>query len=730
MRTNANSLRRLQAGRPRLAACAVAVLSGLAAAPAMADGPTRAYYLLTADNAIAMAVETRPELTTSVFPVTGLAIDERIVAIDVRPSNNRLYGLAHDPKVGRVRLYLIDLGSGQARARAVGPSAAFTAMDGSSPLPIFAASFDIDFNPTVDRLRVVASSGLNFRMNPNTGTLVDGNFGGATPVGGVNPDGMLNRLSAAGTVPARGMATGYTNNRINVGATTQYTIDATVDMLYIQNPPNAGNLVSPVSLTADGAVLDIGSMAGFDIPPGVDVASGGAGATGTGYGAFTVAGVPGLYGVDLATGATTRLGGFGGVSVVGLAVADLAPAALTLSLDGTRLQRFNLADPGSAVEVGVLGVTPGERLVGLDSRPATGQVYALGINALADTGTLYLVDPQSGAGTASATPVGPIGGISFQTPATTPGGQPTPVDFDELPFGVDFNPTVDRLRAISASGLNFRVDPNTGLPVDADGNAANGTTPDGEITGPLGIQLGATAYTSNFNGAVATTQYTIDALGGVLYIQNPPNAGTQGMPQPIQLGGQPFVFGGGVGFDIPPGAGTATAHALVPGTGYFTSETTLGNPELYALGLTGAAATTLGPIRANNLPVGSVDSLVAWAAPIDVGFEPMNARVAEGAGTAVVQVVRSGGAPLVVTYRTVDGTAIAGSDYTPVSGVLFFSGNDTARAINVPVLADGIDENDESFRIILAGPFAAPRELTVTILGDAVFRDGFEGVAP
>jgi hypothetical protein len=185
-----------------------------------------------------------------------------------------------------------------------------------------------------------------------------------------------------------------------------------------------------------------------------------------------------------------------------------------------------------------------------------------------------------------------------------------------------------------------------------------------------------------------------------------------------------------VGFDVPPGAGSNTANAFTAGVGYFTSETMLGTPEVYALGLTGGAATSLGQIRVAGLAPGSVDSLVAWAAPISVGFTPDPARVGENISNAVINVTRSGGAPLVVTYRTVDGTATAGSDYTAVEGVLFFAGNDTTRSINIPILADALDEPNETFRIVLAGPFAAGGETTVTILTDAIFRDGFEALAP
>ncbi len=60
------------ARRTRRRGLVLALALALSSTSALADGPTRAYYLLTADNAIAMAVESRPGLTTAVFPVVGL----------------------------------------------------------------------------------------------------------------------------------------------------------------------------------------------------------------------------------------------------------------------------------------------------------------------------------------------------------------------------------------------------------------------------------------------------------------------------------------------------------------------------------------------------------------------------------------------------------------------------------------------------------------------------------
>ena len=43
-------------------------------------------------------------------------------------------------------------------------------------------------------------------------------------------------------------------------ATLLYAIDSAVDTLYVQNPPNAGTLTTPVKLS-----VDVGNDVGFDI---------------------------------------------------------------------------------------------------------------------------------------------------------------------------------------------------------------------------------------------------------------------------------------------------------------------------------------------------------------------------------------------------------------------------------------------------------------------------------
>lgn len=98
----------------------------------------------------------------------------------------------------------------------------------------------------------------------------------------------------------------------------------------------------------------------------------------------------------------------------------------------------------------------------------------------------------------------------------------------------------------------------------------------------------------------------------------------------------------------------------------------------------------------------------------------------EAGGPVTVTVTRSGGSlggPVTVDYATADGSATAGSDYTPVTGTLTFGPGETSKSFTVPVLNDSIHESDESFRVVLSNPaggaaLGSPANATVTIADD------------
>jgi len=62
------------------------------------------------------------------------------------------------------------------------------------------------------------------------------------------------------------------------------------------------------------------------------------------------------------------------------------------------------------------------------------------------------------------------------------------------------------------------------------------------------------------------------------------------------------------------------------------------------------------------------------------------------------------GQTVLVNYATANGTAVAGVDYTAVSGVLTFTPGQTSRTISVPVLGDLVPEQNETFLVLLSSP--------------------------
>jgi hypothetical protein len=182
-----------------------------------------------------------------------------------------------------------------------------------------------------------------------------------------------------------------------------------------------------------------------------------------------------------------------------------------------RLIQFSSANPCALIgQRNVTGLRKNERLVGIDFRPATGQLYGLGSSS-----RLYTIDPQSGK-------------------ATQVGAQPFSPKLEGKFFGFDFNPTVDRIRVVSDKGQNLRLHPDLGTVVDADPNTA-GIQPDGrlaydntdadgdpvDVNAGRRVRAGGAAYTNPDNDpATGTTLYDIDADRDTLATQNPPNNGT------------------------------------------------------------------------------------------------------------------------------------------------------------------------------------------------------------
>ena len=356
------------------------------------------------------------------------------------------------------------------------------------------------------------------------------------------------------------------------------------------------------------------------------------------------------------------------------------------------LLRFNADTPNQALSIApVTGLQPMERLVGIDFRPATGQLYAMGV--VGATGRLYTLNLD----TAAATLVG----AGFALPQSA--GVVAGVD-----YGFDFNPTVDRIRVVADSRDNFRLNPNTGAVAGAD-TALNSLTGTPVITGA--------AYDRNFVASPqpATTLFGIDAntdqlvtIGNVNGAPTSPNSGMV-----FVVGNLGFnATTSNVGFDITNGV-EGTAYALL------NVNSLLG---LFSVNLTMGAATPIG----SGIPFPLVDIAVAPAGAVQ--FSAGAYLASESAGPATITVTRTGGdccGSITVTASTSNGTATAPADYAATTVTLNFPEGVTSRTFTVPIVNDNINEAFETVNLTLSanigGRITAPATATLTITDDVAY---------
>jgi Domain of unknown function (DUF4394) len=215
--------------------------------------------------------------------ITGLPAGVAIKGIDFRPASGDLYALGSDRVVYRLN-----------------PNTAIAVPEGKSfdqmPSILNGTVNGFDFNPTVDKIRVTSDAADNLRLNPDDGTLL-----------------MVDTKLTPADVRIVGSA--YTNSSFTAfvtrpAATVLYAYDVSGngDRLWIQNPANAGTLITPLSTG-----LRLRDNLGFDI----------AGANNIGWVAGQEQGRFGsrLYRLDVNSGRTKEVGriGDGSRTITGLA---------------------------------------------------------------------------------------------------------------------------------------------------------------------------------------------------------------------------------------------------------------------------------------------------------------------------------------------------------------------------------------------------------------------------
>lgn len=207
--------------------------------------------------------------------LSGLASNETIRGIDFRPATGELFALGSFNN-----LYTVNALTGSASL--VGAGSFSPAMNGSS--------FGFDFNPVIDRIRVVSDVNQNLVLNPNDGTstqVTDVFYGPGDPNEGLDP----NIVSS-----------GYTNSVMGATSTQLYGIDTGLDILVTQ-ANSAGTLMTVGSLG-----VDLNDTASFDI----------SGFSGIAYGTVQAADQSKsvFWSVNLATGQSSTIGDIGGGALI------------------------------------------------------------------------------------------------------------------------------------------------------------------------------------------------------------------------------------------------------------------------------------------------------------------------------------------------------------------------------------------------------------------------------
>jgi hypothetical protein len=279
--------------------------------------------------------------------------------------------------------------------------------------------------------------------------------------------------------------------------------------------------------------------------------------------------------------------------------AGAAPAAGIVG--NASLATFDTQSPATMTIRPITGLQhPDEKFIGLDTRPATGELYGVTVpekhftDAVIET---YTIDPATAAATW-------VGEIVAQSPET-----------GDVRTGMDFQPLRDQIRVVNESYANIRIFPATGKLAALD-SLLSFTAP---ATGPVT----AIAYDRNVApgppgtpppAGAKTTVYGIDngsqrlvVIGGI--DGTGPNGGANGGKVTAIGQLQVAVFStGDSGFDIAP-----------DGAAYATLQSNADGDALYTVNLATGAATKVGPTpaRLREMTVITPDNC-----PFTPGYDP------------------------------------------------------------------------------------------------------------
>lgn len=513
--------------------------------------------ILTSNGMISSIDRATPNKIVSNLKITGLESGDELVGIDYRPKDGKLYA------VGLLgNLYTLNPNTGKASfvRKLIADSsddAPFSKIMGDANL------ITVNFNPAADRLRVISNTGQNLRINVDTGVTIT--------------DGTIKLAEGTATV----VAGAYTNAFAGTASTKLYSIDQNSDRIYLQNA-NAGTLGVSAALGAD---INTNGGGGLDIDPVSNIGFAALKLTSGAYKFFQLNLANVGTSNDVVFASSDLNNSFNTMGIRGIALkraSDSTAQAFGLTANN-KLLNFALNNPNSVSEKSLTGLLVDERFVGIDYRLRTATDHSGKLYGLTNKANLYTINPESGLASLVST-LKPAAGSSFTT-------------LDGTSFAVDFNPTADRLRVISNTGQNLRINVDTG-----------DTIKDGDINGASGAQVTAAAYTNSFKTPVATLAtelFDLDQTNKTLTKQNPPNNGTLSL-----IGSLGINLGTDNGFDIAGGDNGLALATVSGGSGPsvlyridLNSDTTITTPRAnLAISVDGSPNLNASTIGTNTTP--------------------------------------------------------------------------------------------------------------------------------
>lgn len=413
--------------------------------------------LITASG-VTITIDNTTGAVLSRSTITGLGAGETVLDADYRNADGRLWILTSASK-----LYSVEESTNIATERST-----------LSVLLTPGETYAVDFNPVVDRLRVIGSNNTNWAVNVENGAV-------AVNTVATGPAGFEVTQSA------------YTDTFSTAGrGTLLFNLDEANNVLYGQNPANDGIQTLESTLGVDPT-----EIIGFDLPAD----------TTTGLAPMVVSGQLAMYSIDTdaTSNAATKVGNItlnAGETPVAFAQKKRANPTVVGVTESQQFFTFRYLQPATISNLSAaFTLAGGEEVLGLDystnSGDATNRPQSL---YLLTTGNIYQVNA--------------IVPSAVTSPRALSGGTPLSTTVD---YSIDFNPTNGGLRVVGSD------DSNRAITITST-NAA--TIADNAAITPGTRDLISHAYVNSVPGASTTRLLAADAAGREFVQQAVPAATT------------------------------------------------------------------------------------------------------------------------------------------------------------------------------------------------------------